>query len=273
MIDATLQSVITTPAAMAAAQSGVLVLARVLPIVMQVPIFGSPWVPVPVRLAVGVVLSAALVPVVTIGQGSPAGAAVFVVLLTRDLLVGFTLGFAASLVFRAAESAGALVDVTRGATLARVVAPAGPAWTAPTGRFFGLLAVVLFFVIGGHQLLLAAVADSFRLLPLMQPVGRALADTSAREMLITLSASVFVLAVQLAAPAVVVALLVDLATGIFSRMVLPVNAFFLGLTLRGTLAVAATFVAMGIIAIVFRGQFADMLTAIANLTRTFAPGA
>jgi len=52
------------------------------------------------------------------------------------LLIGLTLGFVASLVFHAVASAGALIDLSRGATLAGAIAPGTADRPAPPARFY-----------------------------------------------------------------------------------------------------------------------------------------
>ena len=264
-----MQALLADPQAIRTAQSAACVLARLLPVVMLVPVFGGAWVPWVWRVAIGMVLAVALTPPVLAGQVVPLAADTFAVAIVGNGVVGLVLGFAASLVFQGAHAAGSLIDLSRGAGLGAVLAPTASADRGPTGPFFALLAVTLFFVIGGHQLLLAVLVDSFRLIPPVAPGAAGLAGIASRETVLALSASVFVLALQLAAPALIVVLLVDVLAGGLHRFALPVNAFFLGLTAKGTLAVGATFLALGVAAVTLRGQFADMLAALRELVGDF----
>ncbi len=256
-----IDAILTSLPVAAGAWAFAAVSARLVPVVLLIPVLGGRWVGLPVRLAVAGALSLAVTPAVMSG-GVPPTSLAAAAGLGRDVLVGITLGFAGSLVFHAAQAGGALIDASAGwgVNLAE-----DNETFQPMSRFLGLLAVVLFFAVGGHHLLIATVVESFRVLP---PLGRTVPDPT--PAVISLSASLFVLAVQLAAPAIVVTLIVDLLAGVFHRATPGTNAFFLGLTLKGGLAVGATFVALGVAAVALRGQFADLLRAVQDLINTAA---
>ena len=251
-----IDAILTSLPVAAGAWAFAAVSARLVPVVLLIPVFGGRWVGLPVQLAVAGALALAVTPVVMSG-GAPTTSLAAAAGLGRDVLVGITLGFAGSLVFHAAQAGGAVIDASAG--WGANSAEDGDAFR-PMSRFLGLLAVVLFFAVGGHHLLIATVVESFRVLP---PLGRTVPDPTGA--VITLSASLFVLAVQLAAPAIVVTLIVDLLAGVFHRAAPGTNAFFLGLTLKGGLVVGATFVALGVAAVALRGQFADLLRAVEDL--------
>jgi flagellar biosynthesis protein FliR len=264
-----LQILWNDPRLLVGVQTAGVALARIVPVTMLVPLFGGRCAPRLIRLAIGGVLALAITPALMAGLSTPIRADLYILLLSRDLLIGLTLGFAGALVFHAIESAGALVDLSRGVTLAGAFTPGTPNRPAPTATFLGFLAVVLFFLIGGHQLLLAALADSFRHIQPLDLSAGVVNHATVTESVIALSGAMFVLALQLAAPAIIVTLLVDVAAGVLGRLTPTTNAFFLGLTVKGTLAIAAVFVAVGTIAVALRGQLADMLSAVKDLIREF----
>src|SRR5881392_2887348 len=104
--------------------------ARTLPIAWMVPAFGGPNVPSFLRLALGLGLAVLWLPWLA-GQVSEAGPVLWTLLLAREAAVGLTLGFVASLIFRAAEGAGRLTDIFRGANLAEVISPVSGGRTSP----------------------------------------------------------------------------------------------------------------------------------------------
>ena len=78
-------------------------------------------------------------------------------------LVGFGLGLVVSFAFRAAETAGHLVDVLRGASLAEVLVPTVGGAREPRWRaLYGLLATLVFLELGGVPRLLEALARELR---------------------------------------------------------------------------------------------------------------
>src|SRR5687768_9918631 len=86
---------------------------RTIPIAFLVPAFGGQNVPAQVRMGLGLALSALCLPVVMASLPEQGAAAFWILLLAREAAVGFTVGFVGASVFRAAESAGRLVDILR----------------------------------------------------------------------------------------------------------------------------------------------------------------
>jgi type III secretory pathway component EscT len=125
--------------------------ARTVPVVWLVPAFGGPHVPAHLRVGFGLALAVLCLPrlVGQVPSGSDAGAAFWILLIAREIAVGLTLGFLAALFFRAAEAAGRLVDIVRGANFAEVFSPVSEERTSPLGDMALLLSVVIFFELGG----------------------------------------------------------------------------------------------------------------------------
>ena len=103
---------------------------------------------------------------VLVPRSTMAGPVLWIVVLFRELLVGFTVGLVASLVFRAAEAAGRLTDVLRGANMADVLSPTSEERTSPVGDLYLLLASVIFLELGGLGYLAAAIHRSYEAVPI-----------------------------------------------------------------------------------------------------------
>src|SRR5690348_341773 len=109
----------------------------------MVPVFGGPQAPPPLRVGLGVLLAVLCLPRLR-GSVPALAPALWALLLAREAAVGLTLGFVASLAFRAAESAGHLGDILRGANVAEVLAPGSGERTSRLGGLMLLLSVVIF---------------------------------------------------------------------------------------------------------------------------------
>jgi flagellar biosynthetic protein FliR len=219
--------------------------ARTLPVAWMLPPFGGPHVPAQVRLALGVALAVLCLPVLT-GQVPRAGPLVWILLLGREVAVGVTLGFVGSLVFRAAETAGRLTDILRGANLAEVLNPISEERTSPLGDVTLLLAVVIFLELGGLGHVATALARSYDAVPvaaLARPTGFA----QAAALAVAASAQMLEAALGLAAPALVALLLADLALGALGRVAPQIPLYFVGMPLKALLGVGAVLVAVGAI--------------------------
>ena len=88
--------------------------------------------------------------------------------------------------------------------------------------------VVTFLIIDGHHIILLAMTKSFEMVPLG---GIQLTEMLARG-LISMSAGVFAMAIQMAAPIITALFLTSLALGIMARTVPQMNVFVVGFPLK-----------------------------------------
>lgn len=158
--------------------------------------------------------------------------------LMLQLVIGALLGFLVLLCFSAIPSAGGLIDVFGGFQLAQVFDPQAQINGAQFTRLFQMTALTLLFVSGGYQLILAGLARSFDAVPLTGSF--AVAD--AAQILVNGLSQMFLSALQIAGPLVLVLFLADAALGLVTRGAPALNAFALGLPVKVllTLVLAGT---------------------------------
>lgn len=157
----------------------------------------------------------------------------WIVLLMRELCVGIILGFAAAIPFWAIDMAGYMVDAMRGATMASIINPLAGTQSSVVGLLLTQVLSALFLLMGGFNVLLAALYDSYRLMP----VGTAL--TWQHSVLTLLQQDwnlLFELGLRCAMPAIVIMLLIDLALGLINRTAQQLDVFFLAMPLKSLAA-------------------------------------
>lgn len=216
--------------------------ARSVPIVLLVPGFGGRALPLSLRVAIGLLLASFSLPHLTSGAVATAlrapGLAAWILLAAREGLVGVTVGLVVSFFFRAAEAAGGLIDVLRGASFAEVIAPDSGTRSSPTGALYLLLATVVFLELGGIGRLAVALARSYEALPLAGgPAAPAAGLESQLQLVVTASARLLESAVGLAAPVIVALLLADVALGVVGRVTPALPVYFAAMPLKGILSI------------------------------------
>jgi flagellar biosynthesis protein FliR len=222
--------------------------ARTVPLVWLVPAFGGPRVPVGMRLALGTMLSVLCLPVLlpaasaSLGTFGPGGLSL---LLGRELLVGVTVGLCAAVVFRAAEGAGQLVDVARGANLAQVLSPLSGERASPTGDLYLFLAIVIFLELGGLRVFATALGRSYEAVPVGMGGATAPAWRSAAA-LVTLSVGrLLESAVGLAAPVLVAMWLADVIMGVLGRAAPQLPLMFAAMPAKALLGLGVVLLGIG----------------------------
>jgi flagellar biosynthetic protein FliR len=145
-----------------------------------------------------------------------------------ELVTGLVLGFLVMLVFAAVQSAGSLIDLFSGFQMAQAFDPQMMVNGAQFTRLLQMAALALLFASDGYQLVIGGLTGSFTALPLAggldfsQPVQ---AMTSAVT-------GMFLAAVQIAGPLLVVLFLADVGLGLLTRVAPALNAFSLGFPLK-----------------------------------------
>ena len=246
--------------------------ARLLPVLWLVSPLGGPRLPATVRVGFAVLLALIASPALAAAAGVEAlaqlSAPQFVLLLGREIVVGFCLALVAASAFRAAEVAGRLGDTLRGANVAEILVPTADERASPLGVLYLLLATVVFLQIGGVPRLVEALLGSYRTLP----IGGGLGEPAARRaglVVVAASAKLIASGVALAAPVVVAMWLTDLALGLIARAAPSVPVYFVGLPLKGLLAIGVVLVGFAMLQNALAGGFASWMQLFSQAVAAF----
>ncbi len=200
-----------------------LIFLRIGAMIWLLPVFDGRSVPVLFKAGLSLGMSLLLLPLLDPVLPPAAGMSVaFGLGAAGEVLLGAVIGFAVRLIFAGVQLAGQLAGFQMGIGIANVFDPVTSSQVSVIGQFNNLLAMVIFMVTNAHHLFLRAVAESFRLIP---PLGAHYSGAAAWTV-VDLSGSMFVIAVQVGAPVVVVLMLTSIALGIMARTVPQMNVFF-----------------------------------------------
>lgn len=217
---------------------------RMVAFLVIAPPFSYNGFPAQVKGMLAIGLAIAVAPRVGAGyQSGDTGA--FLLDMVRELAVGATLGFLVFLVFSAIQSAGSFIDLFGGFQLAQAFDPQAMINGAQFTRLFQLTALALLFTTGGYQLIIGGLVRTFDAIPLAG--GFDLADP-AKEM-VTGVTQMFLAALQIAGPLIVVLFLADVGLGLLTRVAPALNAFALGFPLK----IMLTVVLSGIVVVALPG--------------------
>jgi flagellar biosynthetic protein FliR len=218
------------------------------------PVFGSPTVPVQLRLVVSLAIGMPALDMVPFavppdGLMSVPGFA----LIAGEILVGLALGFSVQIGFAAASIAGEAIGNTMGLGFASMVDPMSGASTSALSQFLTILATFLFLALGGHLILASIIVDSYRVLP----PGQAWIGPDVAHTIVMFGSDLFASGLAIALPVGFSLVLVQIVMGMLSRSAPSMNLFAVGLpaTLMAglvLLAIAAPSMGEGITAAMLR---------------------
>lgn len=235
-------------------QTLVLLGARVSGMVAIAPVFSTKSVPVMVRTAIIVLLTALLQPM-AFAQATSIPA-ITPETFIGESLVGLGLGLGAALLVGAASVAGEMMGVQVGLSGAAVLDPMSNTSENVLGVFGNLFAITLLLAVDAHLVMIDAVARSVRIIP----IGSGLHPEGMRAMV--KSASVlFGLGLQFAAPVIAAVLIANTALAILSRAAPQLNILSVAFPIQigiGLIALSAT--------IPFVGQFYHGWSGVYNNT-------
>lgn len=151
-----------------------------------------------------------------------------------NAMVGIALGWLTGVLYHAFSAAGGMIDFSGGLSVGAVFDPSTGEREATYGRMLGLLAAVLFLVLGGDLLLISGLGESVRAIPLD---GSIRLDGGIGRMAAELVGTMLLAAVEIALPALAALFLAEMVLGLATRLVPHFNAFLVGLPAKVLLSI------------------------------------
>jgi flagellar biosynthetic protein FliR len=209
-------------------------ISRIAGLVAALPVLSGRNVPAKVKVALVLVLGAALAPSVQLPAAS-FDPALLAAGLLGELAIGLTIGLAVRFFFGALELAGEMIGIQMGFGVVQLFDPATTHQTSIMGHYFTLLASLVFLSLNAHMLVVATIVSSYEAIPAF---GASL-PASLGEDFIHLSQQMFVIGLKLAAPVLMMILLLNVLLAILGRAVSQINVFVLSfpVTIAGGLLV------------------------------------
>jgi flagellar biosynthesis protein FliR len=184
-----------------------------------VPPFAGRSVPMPAKIVLSLGLAFAVAP--GLADGSvPATTPGLLLAASTQVVVGAAMGFVTYLLFAAVATAGSIVDMFGGFSLAQGFDPLSMNMNTVFGKFHQMLATMLLFATGGHLLVIGGLLKTFEVLPL----GESPSFDGGPEMLITAFTMFFMTAVQIALPMIAVLFIADMGLALLTKVAPQLNA-------------------------------------------------
>jgi len=208
------------------------------------PLFGAAQIPVRVRVLFVLGMSAFLVmglkslpmaEIGTINEILKAG--------ISEVVLGGLLAFGVLTAFGAFLLAGRIIDVQMGFNVAGLIDPATRGRASVMGTLLSMLAVMVFFTIDGHHLIIRGLAFSLE----HQPPGAAWTGINP-GLVVAQFGAMFTYGVAIVAPALFGVLLVDVGMAVMARTMPQMNVFIVSLPLKIFVGLSLTAISLNYLA-------------------------
>jgi len=222
-----------------------LVLPRVLGAFMMLPLLTSENMPPLVRNSFMVSLAIIAIPVAMNGVPlSQLNALQFAPIVLKELFIGVSIGFVFGMVFWAISAAGNVIDTQVGMTLAQVFDPIQGHQASLHGSFLSQFATWLFMASGAFLVFLDLLMASYAMWPVVSffPTLHA----AGMELFVGQFSYLMSALLVLAAPAMVVLLLIDLSFGLVNRFAPQLNVFTITMPIKAWLATWIVLLMLGV---------------------------
>jgi len=232
-----------------------LILVRISAIIMVIPVFGYSTVSGRIRLALAFALSVIVFFKIQYADLIIQSLMEFFFLLSRELLTGLVIGFGARLIFEALNMAGDFVGRQMGLAMANVLDPSSQENVPIVGQFWFLLTIIYFLSVNGHHYFIRTIINQFSVIPLN---GSSL-NVALGSQFIKGGTQIYVIAVKIAAPVLILLLTVDTALALVARVMPQMNIFIVSLPLKLGVGLFAILSSLSIFQLLF-GVFYSRLT-------------
>ena len=208
---------------------------RFLGLLSSLIFFSGTSLPIPVKFWMSLTFAFACLPILQhteVGVDEMLSVAGFVLFAGRELFIGLVLGTLTSSPLYALHMAGRFISQEMGFAMTEMLDPMSQQKVAVIGQLKYVLGTWFWFCLGGDLLMVRALAESLKILPLGTPL---LSMLSVKGISAWIN-GIFLLSVKVILPYFGVLFLAEVGFGFMARMVPQMNIFMLGFPVKILLA-------------------------------------
>ena len=210
----------------------VLVLTRVSGIVIMAPVLHSTDAPMQFRALLAFAFSLAIMPSQWFVEvPEPDTLPAFAIMIAAELLIGLAMGLGLYILFTGIALAGELIGHVGGLQASQIFDPVTGDQVPLMARAYQYLAITVFALIGGLNVLVCSLLDTFATIP----IGTIGFQPDVAFSLVVILNSSFHLALRIAAPVLVATLISMLVMGLLSKTLPQLNLMSVGFGINSML--------------------------------------
>lgn len=242
----------------------ILILIRMASFVITMPILGGRTLPSRYKAGMAAIFSLIVFPFVKYNT-FPHSFLLLVLLIIEEVLLGLLLSLLTNIIFGVFAGAGRIMGMQIGFGMVNVIDPYSENRFTIMDAFLYFFAVLIFFVINGHHILIKAIILSFEKIPIG---GLFISPSFGREIVREFS-WMFAFSLLIALPIISTILIIHIALGIVAKTSPKIQVFILSFPIKigvGLIMLSIIFPSLSyLIAIVYKHLYETLTTAIGLL--------
>ncbi|MBO5209191.1 MAG: flagellar biosynthetic protein FliR [Lachnospiraceae bacterium] len=206
-----------------------LILVRVSCFVFVAPFFSMNNTPRQIRIGLSIFLSYLLFLSLDRNEVVYDSVVEYAVIVMKEAVTGFLIGWGAQLCTTIAAFAGSIVDMETGLSMVSLMDPATKETATFTGVFYQYMFTLFLIITGMYQYLLQALIDTFTLIPVNGAVFR---TDALLESMIRFMSDYVIIGFRICLPIFCVMLLLNCTLGVLAKVSPQMNMFAVGMQMK-----------------------------------------
>ena len=207
------------------------IITRLSGLLASAPLFSTYPIPNRVKIWLAACIAFVLFPIVQYNTNFsvPTSVPALAVILFKEYLVGYAIGFCANILFAGIELGVNMFAIQMGLAASQALNPASGGSSPVISQAYTFLASMIFISLGAHQWLFSAIYNSFK----SMPIGYTFVFS--HELIgniITITGQVFSIGLSIALPIFCVLFITDVLLGFTAKMMPRMNIFMVSMPLK-----------------------------------------
>lgn len=215
-----------------------LVLVRVSCFVFIAPFFSMSNTPRNVRIGASLCLAVLLYQVVPRRDISYDTLLGYSIIVMKEAVTGFMIGFAANLCSTVVTFAGQIADMEMGLSMASMLDPATKQNSTITGVYYNYMVLLMLMVSGMHKYLFQALAETYLLIPVN---GIVIEGDSLIAAIIGFMSDYIIIGFRICLPIFAVMIILNAVLGVLAKVSPQLNMFAVGIQMKVLVGISILF--------------------------------